>query len=75
VPRPNELDILKLNIQKRHVIGHNLSVIDAKFAEHATEARIGKTAQIIGKDIRQFANLCQRVVDSLDTWLGGAPAP
>jgi hypothetical protein len=72
---PSELPILKLNIQKRHIIGHNLSVIDETFAEHATEARVGETTQIIGDDIRQFANLSQRVVDSLDTWLGGAPAP
>ncbi len=34
----HERDILELNIQKRHVIGHNLGVVDDKFAKHAADA-------------------------------------
>ena len=30
-----ELAMLSLNIQKRHLIGHNLGLVDAKFAQHA----------------------------------------
>lgn len=70
-----ELAILKLNIQKRHIIGHNLGVVDAKFAEHAADARLGETVKLVAQDVRQFATLCQKVVDHLDTWLCGAPSP
>lgn len=68
---PEALEVLKLNVQKRHIIGHNLGVVDAKFAEHARDARVGETIDIIGDDIRVFAGLCQAVVDRLDAWLAG----
>jgi hypothetical protein len=72
----DELSALKLNIQKRHIIGHNLGVMDKRFSDHAADARIGETVHIIGEDIRRFAALAQRVVDGLNTWLvGGMPAP
>ena len=68
-----ELATLKLNIQKRHIIGHNLGVMDTKFAEHAVDARIGETIQIVAEDILKFAEISQRVVDQLDTWLESIP--
>ena len=65
-----------LNIQKRHIIGHNLGVVDAKFAQHAQDAKVGETIRLVGEDIRVFAVLGHVVVDRLDTWLaGGKPAP
>jgi hypothetical protein len=70
-----DLSTLRLNIQKRHIIGHNLGVVDSKFAEHAEEARLGETVQLVGDDVRHFAAICQRVVDALDEWLCGAPSP
>jgi hypothetical protein len=68
------LAVLTLNIQKRHVIGHNLGVADATFAEHAGEARLGETVPLVGDDILQFAGICQLVVDGLDAWLAGGEA-
>lgn len=70
-----ELSKLELNIQKRHVIGHNLGVIDPKFADHAQEAKVGETVHLVASDIREFARLCQNVVDDLDAWLVGATSP
>lgn len=70
-----ELATLRLNIQKRHIIGHNLGVVDSKFAEHADEARLGETVVLVGGDINRFAAICQSVVDRLDEWLCGAPSP
>lgn len=69
------LATMKLNIQKRHVIGHNLGVIDAKFAELSGEANIGETVHLVAEDIRAFAHLAQQVVDGLDAWLAGTPIP
>ncbi|TFI58417.1 hypothetical protein E2493_09790 [Sphingomonas parva] len=70
-----ELAALKLNIQKRHVIGHNLGVIDAKFADLSGEAGIGETVHLVGEDTRAFAIIAQKVVDGIDGWLGGVAIP
>jgi hypothetical protein len=73
---PEALSVLTLNIQKRHVIGHNLGVADAAFAEHAADACLGETVPLVGDDILQFAEIAQMVVNGLDGWLAnGAPPP
>jgi hypothetical protein len=73
-----ERDALELNIQKRHVIGHNLGVVDSKFAQNASEATLGETVKLVAEDIREFAALCESVVKCVDDWLadesGVAPA-
>jgi hypothetical protein len=70
------LAVLTLNIQKRHVIGHNLGIADAVFAEHAADARLGETVPLVGEDILQFADICKMTVDYIDAWLAnGAPPP
>lgn len=70
-----ELAAMKLNIQKRHVIGHNLSVVDTRFAEESGEAGLGETLHLVGEDIRAFAHTAQKVVDALDAWIGGVALP
>jgi hypothetical protein len=70
-----EMAALRLNIQKRHIIGHNLGVVDDKFATHANDAKVGETVHLVGEDIRQFAAISQKVIDRLDTWLVGSPSP
>lgn len=73
---PNALAVLELNVQKRHVIGHNLGVADPKFAQHARDAKVGETIHLVSEDIRIFAGICQVVVRDLDASLaGGVPAP
>jgi hypothetical protein len=66
---------LDLNIQKRHIIGHNLSVMDGRFAQHSQDARLGETVRLVGVDICAFVALCQRVIDRLDDWLGNSRVP
>ncbi|WP_316356885.1 hypothetical protein [Devosia sp.] len=70
-----DLKILELNIQKRHVIGHNLGVVDEKFADLAENAKIGETVAIVGDDIRTFALVAQRVVAVIDQWLVSLTPP
>lgn len=67
--------VLSLNIQKRHLIGHNLGVVDAKFVQHAKEAKLGETLELVAADIRAFAGLCRRVVRRIDDMLGEMPLP
>lgn len=70
-----ELATLGLNIQKRHLIGHNLGVMDERFADFDEDARIGETVHLVADDIRAFAAIGQRVIDRLDAWLGGGASP
>ncbi|OHV78931.1 hypothetical protein [Ensifer sp. LCM 4579] len=70
-----ELAVLSLNIQKRHLIGHNLGVVDAKFVQHAKEAKLGETVELVAADVRSFAALCCKVVRRIDDMLAGLPLP
>lgn len=65
----DELEELNVNIQKRHIIGHNLSVMDEKFSDYASNAKLGETVHLVGADIVGFAALARRVIDALDDWL------
>jgi hypothetical protein len=67
--------VLTLNIQKRHVIGHNLGIADAMFTEHAADARLGETVPLVGEDILQFADICKMTVDHIDAWLASGALP
>lgn len=69
---PQALDDLKLNVQKRHILGHNLGVMDEKFAAHDGSARIGETVRLVAGDVIAFAESCQRIVSVLDEWLTGS---
>ena len=57
------------------LIGHNLGIADAAFAEHAADARLGETVPVVGEDILQFADICQMVVDHIDAWLANGVPP
>lgn len=73
---PEALAVLTLNIQMRHVIGHNLGVADAAVAEHAADDRPGETVPLVGSDILEFAEIGQMVVNGIDAWLAnGSPPP
>jgi len=60
------LDHIRLNIQKRHVLGHNLGMADEHYARFAEDHEPGETVTLIGEDIRRFAELCFRVVECLE---------
>ncbi len=60
---------LKLNIEKRHVIGHNLGLADDKYIEVTQEGNLGETVTLLGDEIEQFAFICSRVVAHLESSL------
>ena len=72
---PGALAVLMLNIQKRHVIRHNLGVADAAFAERAGDARLGETVPLVGSDILKFAEIGQIVINQIDAWLANGVQP
>jgi hypothetical protein len=72
----DELGTLRINFQKSDAVGHNLGMVAERFTGYATEDGIGETVRLAGEEVVRFAATAQRVVDTLDTWLGaGIPAP
>ncbi len=64
-----DLDLLRVNIQKRHVIGHNLGVADEHYAELTQSEQPGETVTLIGEETHRFAQLCLLIVTTLDSEL------
>jgi RNA polymerase subunit RPABC4/transcription elongation factor Spt4 len=62
--RSEDISRLRLDIQKRHVIGHNLGIADD-----------GETVRVLGEDIRRFADVCLQAVVNLERHLVPAKAP
>jgi hypothetical protein len=64
-----ELERLRINIQKRHVIGHNLGIADEHYAELTQSEDLGETVTLIGDEIVRFADICLKVVTGLESQL------
>lgn len=67
-----ELQTLELNIQKRHVIGHNLSVIDDRYQALAADGQPGQTISLLREDVERFASITAAIVTKLHEQL---PSP
>jgi hypothetical protein len=64
-----ELALLGLNIQKRHVIGHNLGISDEYYAELTQSEQPGGTVRLLGDEIKRFTEVCLRVIVNLEQHL------
>jgi hypothetical protein len=62
----DETELLRLNIEKRHVLGHNLGLADEKYAEVATTSQPGQTVVLLADEVARFAALAARVVATLE---------
>ena len=58
---------LRLNIEKRHVIGHNLSIVDDAYSELDDTEQEGQTVRIMGDDIQRFAEVARKAIEHLET--------
>jgi hypothetical protein len=61
-----DLNFLRLNIEKRHVIGHNLSMADEKYSELAEAEQPGQTVLLLADEVTRFADLCRQVIVHLE---------
>jgi hypothetical protein len=61
-----DLEFLRLNIEKRHVVGHNLSIVDEAYAEAAETDQPGQTVMLLADEISAFAEICCAVVIRLE---------
>ena len=68
---------MALNIEKRHVIGHNLGIADEHYVALTQTDQPGETVRVIGEDIGRFADSCLAVITELEHALlpnaGAAP--
>lgn len=64
-----DLSFLRLNIEKRHVVGHNLGIADESYAAATDEEQPGRTVRLLAEEIQRFADICGRVVLRLDAEL------
>jgi len=64
-----DLQFLNTNIQKRHVIGHNLGMADEHYSQLTQTEQPGETVQLLGNEIGRFAEVCMAVVAGLEDWL------
>lgn len=64
-----DLAFMAGNIQKRHVIGHNLGIADEHYFQLVRNEQPGETVRLPGKEINRFAETCLIVVSDLENWL------
>lgn len=62
----DELELMKLNIEKRHVIGHNLSMADEAYSEAEEREKPGTTVKILADEISDFAKTAKKVILELE---------
>lgn len=61
-----DLEFLQLNIEKRHVVGHNLSMADEAYSQAASSEQPGQTVKLLADEIIRFAEVCGTVVTRLE---------
>ena len=54
------------NLQRRHLIGHNLGIVDEKFKDFDEGAAVGKTVDVSADGVRQFLADVRSMVQSLE---------
>lgn len=57
---------LFLNIQKRHIIGHNLSIADEKYIALDQNKQTGEIIPITSDEIEQFYLVCHKVIKEIE---------
>lgn len=65
----NELNKLKFNIDKRHVIGHNLSIADEFYTDSDKPEMPGTTIELIANEIIEFAKVAKKLIIELSKLL------
>lgn len=58
---------LRLNIEKRHVLGHNLGIADEVYTEITQEEPPGQTVQLLADEIIKFSEICSSVIRNLES--------
>jgi len=63
------------NIEKRHVLGHNLGLADARYAASVGEEEHGRTVRLLANEVLRFALLAAAVIGALEMLPEFLPRP
>lgn len=61
-----DLETLRTNIVKRHVIGHDLGIADDLYTSELNDTESGRLVQLLGEDVMRFSQICIRVIERLE---------
>jgi len=61
-----EMDLLRFNIDKRHVIGHNLSISDDAYADSEDREKPGITVEILANETVEFSEIAKKLIVELE---------
>lgn len=64
-----ELALVTLNFEKRHVIGHNLGIADEHYVALTQEDQLGETVPLLVEEIGGFADSCLKIITGLEAAL------
>jgi len=70
------------NVEKRHVLGHNLGLVDKAYADAVGAEHPGRTVRLLADEVLRFADLASTIVAGLErlpefnpTLAAAAPSP
>ncbi len=66
-PDEDDVRFLVLNIEKRHVLGHNLGIADEAYLEVAESEQPGQTVRLLADEVVRFADICCTVIARLES--------
>ncbi|MGH1347604.1 MAG: hypothetical protein ACRBN8_38965 [Nannocystales bacterium] len=61
-----ELKFLDASMAKRHVVTHNLGVVDKKHVERTGQGKAGELISLTERDVRRHLELVERVISDLE---------
>ena len=62
----SERRLLDVYVHTRHVIGHNLGLVDRRFTERTERGEEGETVPLVVEDVRRFAAVAKHIVAGLE---------
>lgn len=65
----DERRLVNIYVNMRHVIGHNLGIVDEKFTQATEQGSPGETVVLKADDVRKFADVGQHVIFDLEAAL------
>lgn len=62
-----ETEMLEASMAKRHVVTHNLGVVDKKHSERTGQGQVGELLSLTDAEVRQHLDLVERVIAGLES--------
>lgn len=63
---PSARERLRVNLEKRHLIGHNLGLVDEAYAQSVGAEAVGSNVPLVAEEVMAFAELATSVVARIE---------